>query len=267
MKSPYTCLVETDSTIILSVVTVAAYDNDRLKVSLESFRGASHRIEFIVVCPKDDVLTMDLVFSLRLKFGLRINVVNDCGTGVYQAMNVGAESARGINLTFWNAGDFCTSIKLLNDFVAELQNSSAEWGIFDAEFSWRSKQVLDQDNLNKFVLQRGGYISHQSIFVKKSTFTQLGCFDSTFKVAADTLLITKLWKKCEVEFFNSIIVNVEFPQFSAKFNRFGRYENLKIWFLEIPVRFKLVTLGFTLRRELVYAFRRIIKQFRGSEGK
>jgi hypothetical protein len=259
--------VETGSRNILSVITVAAYDSERLKTTLESFQGSSNLIEFIVVCPSNDLVTKELLASSKVASDLKIRVHNDQGTGVYQAMNIGANLSEGEYLVFWNAGDYCSSIANLHALAVELESSSPEWGVFDAEFDWREKQVLNASNLKKFSLQRGGYISHQSVVMKKSAFKLHGGFDLSFKVAADSALMTKFWKVYKVKFFNYSVVNVEFPNFSGKFNRLGRIENFKIACLIIPWKYKFVTIGFAMRRELQYAYRRIFSNSLRTEEK
>ena len=267
MKSPYTCLVETYSNYILSVITVAAGDLDRLKISLDSFVGASKAVEFIIVCPVDDIATISFMKSFIQGTDLTISLHHDLGSGVYQAMNQGAKFSNGHYLVFWNAGDSCSSVKELNNFAVDLGSSSPEWGIFQANFDWRQNQILNSNNLKRFVLQKGGYISHQSVVMKKINFESQGGFDSTFKVAADTALITKFWKRYGVRFFDVTLVNVEFPKFSAKYNRLGRIENLKISLSLVPWKFKITSICFALFRELKYACKRTLRTLSRTEAK
>jgi hypothetical protein len=259
--------VETYSNYTLSVITVAANDLDRLKISLDSFVGASKSVEFVVVCPKDDIATIGFMKSFIQGSDLTISLQHDSGSGVYQAMNQGANFSKGRYLVFWNAGDSCSSVNDLNDFVVDLGSSSQEWGIFHANFDWREKQVLNLNSLKWFVLQLGGYISHQSVVMKKINFESQGRFDLTFKVAADTALITKFWKRYRVRFFDFTLVNVEFPKFSAKHNRLGRIENLKIAFLLLPWKFKIISICFALFRELKYACKRACRTLLRTEEK
>ena len=253
------------SGIVLSVITVAAYDLPRLKVTLDSFHGACSNVEFIVICPRDDVDTICFLDSFLVQSELQISLHHDEGVGVYQAMNHGVNSSAGKYLIFWNAGDTCHSTDGLSQLVAHLSTTSPVWGITQAVFDWRSPQILNSRNLKNFVLQLGGYISHQTVIVSKLEFVALGGFDSSFKVAADTKMITQFWKNFEVDFYNLELVNVEFPNFSAQHNKLGRLENLKICVLELPWKFKALSLSVAFYRELHYALNRTRKVLSRSE--
>jgi hypothetical protein len=247
------------SRCILSVITVAAYDIDRLKVTLESFKGAPNGVEFIVVCPESDFETIQYFKNFASKSTLTISLHHDRALGIYEAMNLGVRCSSGKFVTFWNAGDTCSSITNLSKLVNQLKTSSHRWVIVSAEFDWRDSLILNDNNLRRFVLQLGGYISHQSMVVKRLEFLILGGYDTKYRIAADTKLMTLLWKKYKVLFFEQPLIRVEFPNFSGKHNRLGRLENIKICITVIPWRFKLLSLAYAISRELQYVKVRLNK--------
>ena len=249
------------SKVILSVITVAAYDLDRLKTTLNSYIGAPSTVEFILVYPADDIKTETYLSKFMLENNLRITIVHDLGIGVYAAMNLGSKVSMGTYLMFWNAGDYCLSIEELVSFTSYLETVKPIWGFTQARFSWRDPQELTLQNVKNFVLQRGGYVSHQTHFVRKSDFIYLGGFDENYKVAADYKLIAQLWQMNESLFCNLVVVNIEFPNFSGRNNRVGRLENLKILFQVIPIKFVIRSLYFILLREFNYLLKRISKMF------
>lgn len=253
-KTLYTCAVRGSSRIVLSVITVAAYDLARLKLTLDSFQGSCGKVEFIVVCPQDDIETISYLRSYVVQSDLQISVHHDEGIGVYNAMNQGVNFSAGTYLVFWNAGDTCNSTDALTQFCSHLESTSPSWCITQALFDWRGPQMLNAQNLKNFVCQLGGYISHQSVVVRKCEFMTLGGFDTNFKVAADAKLITQLWRRFKVNFCDLKLVSVEFPNFSAQHNRLGRLENLKLCFFVLPWRFKLLSISVALSRELQYAW-------------
>jgi hypothetical protein len=247
------------SICILSVITVAAYDIDRLKVTLESFKGAPNGVEFIVVCPVKDFETIQFFKNFASKSRLNISLHHDQASGIYEAMNLGVRCSSGKFVTFWNAGDTCSSITNLSKLVNQLKTTSHNWVIVSAEFNWRESMLLDDNNLKRFVLQLGGYISHQSMVVKRLEFLILGGYDTKYRIAADTKLITLLWKKYKVLFFEQPLIRVEFPNFSGKYNRLGRLENIRICITVIPWRFKVLSLAYAISRELKYVKARLNK--------
>ena len=167
----------------------------------------------------------------------------------------------GTYLMFLNAGDSCQSTEELLNFTTYLEAMEPIWGFTQAKFSWRDPQELTLQNVKNFVLQRGGYLSHQTNFVRKSNFIHLDGFDENYKVAADYKLIAQLWQLSESSFCNHVLVNVEIPNFSAQNNRLGRLENLKILFEIIPFKFVACTLCFILLREFSYLLNRISRMF------
>jgi hypothetical protein len=250
-----------NSKIILSVITVAAYDLDRLKNTLNSYVGAPSTVEFILVYPANDIKTETYLSNFISENNLRITIVHDEGIGVYAAMNLGSKKSLGTYLMFWNAGDSCLSTQGLINLTTYLDTIKPIWGFTQARFSWRDPQQLTLQNVKRFVLQRGGYLSHQTFFVRKSDFVYLELFDESYKVAADYKLIAQLWQVSELSLYNLAVVNVEFPNFSAQYNRVGRVENLKILFEVIPVKFVVHSFFFILFREFKYALNRILKIF------
>ncbi len=249
------------SQVILSVITVAAYDLDRLKTTLNSYIGAPDTIEFILVYPVNDIKTETYLSKFMRDNNLRITIVHDLGVGVYAAMNLGSKVSMGTYLMFWNAGDCCFSTEALVNFTAYLETNQPVWGFTQAKFSWRDPQELTLQNVKKFSLQRGGYVSHQTHFVRKSDFIYLEGFDENYKVAADYKLIAQLWQLSESSFCNLVVVNIEFPNFSARNNRVGRLENLEILFEVIPFKFVIRSLYFILLREFNYLLNRISRMF------
>lgn len=258
-KTLYNGSVTDNPRIVLSVITVAAYDLRRLKITLDSFQGSASEVEFVVVCPRQDTETIRFLNSFLSKTKLRLSVHHDDGIGVYEAMNQGAKFSTGEYLVFWNAGDTCNSSAGLSELCDNLRSSSWSWVITQAIFDWRGPQIMSEQNLKNFVIQFGGYISHQTVIMRKLEFMALGGFDADLKVAADTKLITQFWKKFDVNFYNLELVKVEFPKFSAEHNRLGRLENLKLCIFELPIRYKAISVGVALCREMRYAFYRAKK--------
>jgi hypothetical protein len=247
------------SQVILSVVTVAAFDLDRLKTTLNSYIGTASNVEFILVYPFNDIKTETYVSKFKLENDIQMTIVHDLGVGVYAAMNLGSKVSMGTYLMFWNAGDSCLSTQELVNFTTYLETVKPMWGFTQAKFGWRDPQKLNLKNVKNFVLQRDGYVSHQTHFIRRSNFINLGGFDESLKVAADYKLIAQLWQLGKVSFYDYEVVKIEFPNFSAQYNRIGRIENLKILFQDLPLKFIIVSLSFIFKREFGYLLKRICR--------
>jgi len=251
-----------DEHATLSIIIVSAFDSLRLNKTLESLSITAHGLEVVVVCPENDSVTRDLSsnFARKTKYPVRIIFDNNCG--IYPAMNLGALNAAGKYLMFWNSGDLAYSDRNVEKFILLLRDSSFEWGVAQGEFDWRPPLDLNIRNVKKFVSQTGGYISHQCVYARKLTISRLGFFDTKYRVAADTKLISKLWATAEPGFIETIVARVEFPSFSAAQQRTGRIENFKIALEILSFPVNLMAILSATRREFKYLFRKIIKSLR-----
>jgi len=211
----------------ISIITVTAFDVRRLEITLKSILKEVAFAQFVVVCPNKDHETISFLSQFTNTHNIKLNIGHDNNSGIYQAMNIGARLATGDYLIFWNSGDFCANQENLMKLSEALHRIKPVWGVFEGSFGWRTPQSLTEKNLRDFCLQSGGYISHQTVFMKRIPFLALGGFDEKYKVAADSKIITQFWLNHTCFFFKSLIVEVEPPNFSALNHRIARVESLK----------------------------------------
>ena len=88
---------------ILTIITVSAFDWDRLKITLDSMPKSQSDIEHILVCPIDDFKTKNIWEKHVEGINYENAIVFDENNGIYDAMNYGASFSSGKFLTFWNS--------------------------------------------------------------------------------------------------------------------------------------------------------------------
>jgi glycosyltransferase involved in cell wall biosynthesis len=245
------------STPSISIITVTAFDIERLKVTLDSILGSAAYVQFIIICPKNDHETISFLHEFIQKNSIKLTIGHDNNLGIYKAMNIGAELATGEYLIYWNSGDYCVSTSNLKKLNEELKREKPVWGLFQGKFNWRDQQSLSEINLKNFCLQRGGYISHQTVFVSRRIFLILGGYDETYKVAADSKIIIQFWLSYTCLFFNSLIVEVDPPNFSAINHRIARLESLKTSFQVLTGLAKFIAIGNIIAREFIYLWNKL----------
>ena len=240
---------------VLSIITVAAFDTQRLKKTLDSLSGIlSELVEHLVIHPSRDTETMALLESREYKNKNRRSYV-DLGIGIYQAMNIGVEQAAGKYVWFINSGDELVDshLPILLSFLVE---NEPTWLIGKGLFDWREDQEMQIENLSSFLaFKDNAFLSHQTIIARTNILRDLGGFDVRYKVAADTDLIARI---CELEspmWFKEYIVKVEEPEYASTHNRRGRFESL---LLSVRSRNRKSLLNI-LHREFLNLTRRIIK--------
>jgi hypothetical protein len=235
----------------LSIITVSAFDHDRLTVTLNSLIGASASIEQIVVTPEDDFESQAIVDRLKKSEINRITLLHDQQKGVYPAMNIGAMAAKGKYICFWNAGDKLNDKEELKVLLENLNSLSPKWAICQGKFEWRKKQELTFSNLYEFVTHKpNAFISHQTVIIKKDTFKEIGMFDCRYRVASDTAQITKLFFMDPPHFNHAIVVRVETPNFASRYHRRARIEVFLIALRNLFGRHKIRALVNIFRNEI-----------------
>jgi glycosyltransferase involved in cell wall biosynthesis len=244
-----------ESNPLLSIITVSAFDHERLGQTMKSLRNSTGEIEHVIVVPKNDLVSLELIKDFSSRSSTRIQVVNDENTGIYPAMNIGGKHAIGKYLCFWNAGDKLYSQQNLQTLVTNLATNNPSWLIVQGVFDWHAPQLMEKGAVRDFVLHKNmAFFSHQTIFLKKDIFLKMDGFKTKYRVAADASQITYLFSLGNPLFLNLPIVNVEAPVFAATHNRRGRFENLLITLFEMNGRMRFIALWNILRGEFIQLF-------------
>lgn len=211
---------------VLSIITVAAFDAQRLQKTLDSFSGIlSELVEHVVIHPSQDSETNSLLASGEYVSSYRSSFT-DAGVGIYPAMNIGIEKANGEYVWFINSGDEL----ITNEFAGLLkllENSRPAWLIGKGLFDWREDQEMHLGNLSNFIdFNEDSFISHQTVLIRTQILRDLGYFDVRYKVAADTDLIARISELEPPMWFMEYIVKVQQPEFASAHNRRARFESL-----------------------------------------
>ena len=105
-----------------SVVTVVFNGENDIEKTMNSVLCQEYQpYEYIIVDGASTDSTLEIVNSFKERFsdkGVRFVVVSEKDTGIYNAMNKGAELATGDFVSFLNAGDWYEkdALKNINDF-------------------------------------------------------------------------------------------------------------------------------------------------------
>lgn len=214
---------------ILSIITAAAYDSERLENTLKSLVAISTlNLEHITVSPTNDLHSQAVWQSICGKLH-GFKQISDENEGIYSAMNLGAKCATGKFVVFWNAGEKITDFEQVVKLLQRLNASNSPQFISQAEIEWLPGVVQDHDTYLGFLSGRKSkFISHQSYFVSREYFLNEGGFSAKYKVASDTEFILRM-SKFTIDFGEDVNpVWIENSKFASLNHRTGRLENLKI---------------------------------------
>jgi hypothetical protein len=241
--------------LVLSIITVASNDNERLRKTIESIDYSIPSFEHIFVIPAGEIDALVLIQDLTGRHP-NISLANDQGRGIYDAMNVGSKCASGSFLVFWNAGETLISAQALSSLIRFLKVCPSPAAIF----GWVGQNGLCIPSpvlARKFLANSpDGFISHQAVALSQGVFSNYGGFDSKLRVAADTKLLRRVLRKESVAYFAESVIKVEDPKYSSLNHRRGRFEFFQLLITSIMHPTSLIALWNFLKGEYKSYFRR-----------
>lgn len=168
----------------LSVITINFNNKVGLQKTIDSVVGQNFSdFEWIVI----DGGSTDGSRELIEKYADHISYrVSEPDTGVYNAMNKGIKVAKGEYVNFMNSGDCFASSTILSEVFANHHTADVVYGYMmrgniDGEVN---NQSMMKPNLSWIDLYYDG-LPHQSTFIKRSLFDELGFYDESLKAVAD----------------------------------------------------------------------------------
>ena len=214
---------------VLSIITVSAFDSERLKTTLESLTQVSDlALEHITVLPRNDFASAAVWNDLCLGYS-NFFLIYDENQGIYPAMNMGAATASGGFLAFWNSGERITNRAEVRSLLASLNTSKSSQIISQGEIEWLPGHRQDFGVYFGFLQgEKDNFISHQTFYVRRELFAGLGGFSSEYMVVSDTDFILKCSDQ-DLEILDRCTpVFVENSLFASNNHRKARVENLSM---------------------------------------
>lgn len=244
---------------LLSIVTVTAFDYLRLQRTISTTQFEIANIEHVFIAPTNDLKTIEIIkeYSISSKFAVKIYFDNN--EGIYQAMNLGAVKSNGEYLFFLNSGDEILDVAVFQSNLILLSNHSPSWAILGVKLPWCDSYLAHSNMHKNFRRQsKHGYVSHQSVIVRKSVFANLGMLDTKFPIAADTKLIFQVAQLATPLLLPGISVKVEAGFNVTSHNRESRLEVFKIInSVGKPIDIFISNINFLLR-EIKFLMRKIV---------
>jgi len=180
----------------LSVVTVVRNDVKGFESTIISLQGqVRDGVEFIVVDGSSDPDEIPRVLEQFSDLNAIYKYVQP--TGVYPAMNVGLELARGEYILFANAGDSFTSGEVLGHMRKIVEQRAPFWivgrvCIVDVQGHSVITDLINFSKERSRLFARGKFPPHQATIARVKTLRSLGGFSGEYSVAADYHVALKL---------------------------------------------------------------------------
>ena len=217
---------------ILTVITICRNAKKMLEMTSESLIcQKSINFQWIVIDGNSVDGTQNIIPKYEKKCDLFISEPDD---GIYDAMNKGLRYAKGEYVLFLNAGDTLYNSKTLSSI-----NFSINRDLIVGDLYFRQKR---ERNKSPKKLQ-GNYLlskmlPHQATFFRRDIFDQYGRFDTSYRIAGDYEMFSRLIQKYKVSYTHvpEIIANFDETGISSNenFRHLRKKENHRIRWKYFP---------------------------------
>lgn len=189
--------------------------------------------------------------------------------GIYAAMNLGIERARGAYVQFLNAGDLLHSCYVLEQ-VRNAAERSPAWMFGRTEIVDRygNRALTPSWNYAREkgrLFSNGLFPQHQSTFVRTDLLRRLGGFDLSYSVAADYAMALRLTSYAEPQILNFVVADFHEGGVSTRDWRIAlrEFHRARMEILR-PTGFQRTREGMNTLRHFgrVWAYRSVIEPFR-----
>ncbi len=204
----------------ISIITVVLNNKDTLQETIDSVASQDYEeIEYIVVDGKSVDGSLELIKDYHPN--LIDKFISERDRGIYDAMNKGVEMSTGDFIYFLNSDDTLYNSRVIGSVVEGIKkNPQYDYyygGVISQNiFGSQSYNILLKEIPDRSI-KLGQNIRHQSIFVRRKLFSQLGGFSLDYKVNADYEWECRLVKNQKKgKFLNILIANYNQTGFSSK---------------------------------------------------
>ena len=201
---------------IFSIVTVSYNSENTIQRTLESVLNQSFfDYEYIVVDGLSTDRTIDIVRKYEPLFCGRMRWMSEKDLGIYNAMNKGIIMSKGKIICIINSDDWLDlnalstvykSAKVINDDYNSIYCGNL---MFHYKDGTKQLRTVSNERLKRYARSYDIGIFHPATFVSLNVYKNIGLFDETFKLNADTDFIVRCYEsKIKFTFINSVLSNM-----------------------------------------------------------
>lgn len=214
----------------LSIITVNKNNIIGLQETLNSvLEQVESDFEYIIVDGNSTDGSKDILTGNHLE---NFKIISEEDDGIYDAMNKGILMANGEFTLFLNSGDVLLDSSALKSVISII-NSNPQYDLYYADYIQKYSDCESiytfSSRLTIFSFFNYNSINHQSTFIKKSIFNQIGLYDTNYKIVSDTAFFIKALKaKFRYFHLGDPFVKFDMYGFSSKNNRlrFAEYNQV-----------------------------------------
>lgn len=187
----------------ISIITTTYNSENTIEDTIRSVQIQKyHSIEHIIIDGASTDNTLAIIRNIRDE---RLVLFTAPDNGIYDAMNKGLSYATGDIIAFLNSDDFYIDSTVIETLVNKLIRDNVE-SIFADLFYVNPTNITKITRKYKSgpwsptLFRFGKMPAHPTFLAKKSCYDRFGCFDLSFKIAADFELLTRFLYKHSISF-------------------------------------------------------------------
>lgn len=170
----------------ITIITVCYNSAKTIENAIQSVISQNyHDLEYIIIDGGSTDGTLDIIETYKDDISLWISEPDN---GIYDAMNKGIQRASGDVIAFLNSDDwYVLEADVFNQVERYFIDSGAD--IISGNIYYVNNEGLKRTvPLNKMTDENillGAVYPHPAMFVKREIYLKMGCFDTSYKIAAD----------------------------------------------------------------------------------
>ncbi|GHV57266.1 glycosyl transferase [Bacteroidia bacterium] len=197
----------------ISLITTCYNREHTLRDAIESVLNQDYpNIEYIIV----DGASTDNSLTIIQKYQNQIaKIISEPDSGMYEAINKGLRLATGDVVGLLHSDDLLFAPNTISHIARHIEQSGCDLvygnGLYvDAQNIHKIVRNWISNNYSKSKIRRGWLPLHPTVYIKRACLEQIGLYDETFQIAADTdFLIRCLYKSnLKVSYLNEYIVRM-----------------------------------------------------------
>lgn len=186
----------------VSIITVCFNSVETIENTIKNLLKQDYdNIEYIVVDGGSTDGTVEVINNYRRHIS---KVISETDNGIYDAMNKGLRLTTGEIIGFLNSDDLYADKSVIRRIVNAVKTNKADCCYGNLEYvtkgnpekivrKWISTPYRDD------LFSKGWHPPHPTFFARKHLFDRYGCFDLSYKIAADYELMLRFLKKYKVK--------------------------------------------------------------------
>lgn len=177
----------------ISIITINYNDAFGLEKTILSVINQAHSdFEFIIIDGNSTDGSKAVIEKYQDEFTYW---VSESDNGIYHAMNKGIKEARGEYLLFMNSGDsLVEDANILNICQEKLHEDIVAFDCYLEKDNIITGRRTHIEKPTLFYVYKYGF-KHQSTFIKRSLFENIGLYNEDFKISGDY----EFWIRCFLE--------------------------------------------------------------------